>query len=387
MLDNVHASIMPLTVLCGAFGFYTTDFKQTTTRTIFTVYYYMLTLMCPITYATWTAVTVLNHVRLNDYFVVVMFSLMDIVSVVMLTFYRVKCMTDGKVINDILDNVCCADRCLRRLGITVPHKRNLVLCVTSAIAFLFIGTVIDCLIIEKARSFGANNAVVSSLAVKFVMSYCALVFFGQFVFVLYIVKQRIGLVRRAVETYSYASKRKLAWRYDNSNREVLVGIISRKWWSNLSRDQKQFNCKDLKLLYNCISEAFHKATKFYTRFYQLNFLFFVFSISLNLHFSLQSNRTSWSTILYTAFSGLLQAIAVVLCIRIKHDFDCYQTLIARLYYLQRARVLSPVIAIVDKTWLYQLAHSDADFDCGYFVVHSSLIMTLFDFVTLFIFAM
>ena len=139
MAKGFSRTVFPLSVLCIAFGLYTTDFRQTKIRRPVKVYCCLISILL---FACESAETLWDFIHIEFNFIVVTHRLMEVVVIITLAYYRVKCMTGGqKETRDICDSMGCADKYLAYIGVTVPNKRHSLLCltiysVTIAISFV-----------------------------------------------------------------------------------------------------------------------------------------------------------------------------------------------------------------------------------------------------------
>ena len=121
MKHNVTTSILPLTVSCIIFGFFTTNTIQQTINRIVTSYCYMITIvfvLVPLGFL----LDKTTQMQLN--MATVLYTVMHVARVSAVTYYRIKYITDRNVVSDIARNIAYADRSLERdAGVNVTQQK------------------------------------------------------------------------------------------------------------------------------------------------------------------------------------------------------------------------------------------------------------------------
>lgn len=130
--------MLPLSICCVVFGFCTSELKKTKLKIIVRAYCWLLTVIC---FASWAVFTVIKLTEMKYSFTSVTYLFLDTVRIIMLTYYRVKFLVRDDVISDVFKRIDYADKCLERIGIKVPHKRNQIECVAYSIVILLMSTI------------------------------------------------------------------------------------------------------------------------------------------------------------------------------------------------------------------------------------------------------
>lgn len=116
MKHNVTTSMLPLTVSYIIFGFFTTSTKQQTISRIITSYCYVITIvfvLVPLGFL----LDKTTQMQLN--MASVLYTMIHVVRVTAVTYYRIKYITDQHVVSDIVRKIAYADA-----GVNVPNKIN-----------------------------------------------------------------------------------------------------------------------------------------------------------------------------------------------------------------------------------------------------------------------
>ena len=135
---------------------------------------------------------------------------------IIVTYYRIKYITDQHVVSDIVRNIAYADRSLERdAGANVPNKSNQVVCALYTLSF----TLISIIVLYSFMNMENERKISTLLSESYSTSYFSyyLVYYGrfktlekclalhsmvlvcmQFTFMLYLISQKLGLLQSAV---------------------------------------------------------------------------------------------------------------------------------------------------------------------------------------------
>lgn len=373
MAEGINRTLTPLSVCCVVFGFCASPGNAAQT--------FYCGLLALLTFVLWSVVWVVKMANMKYTFLTVAYLLQDVVLITMVTCYRVKYVTCGAVVRDVLDNIGCADRSLGRIGVVVPHGRNRAACVVYSVAVVVVGVIaVSAYLVAACQPDQGwmrlvhENAWLFNVAAKAFTLYSAIMLLTMFTFLLYSVKQRLGFVRRAVQTD--VDGKNIAW-----GDCAFVSTAFNFRWANLIRQNYH---KELEAAFVRTYNAYRSLKKFFTVFLCLHFLMFIFSITFALYFSSLLHGDLRFHLVHTV-SIVTQFVPIFICVLITYDIDRIQSEINGLHLKNGTRLSRPVNANVKK-WFYESAAREAIFDCGYFEVDSSLFFTVFDFATLFIFS-
>ena len=377
MKANFSATILPMSFLCVAFGFFFADWKQTLVKKIVTVYCSLLT-VCLFTSGFFLS---LRHIRYMEYsFTSVTQWLLQAVLTSTFTYYRVKYILEEKVIGDILSSVRCVDKYLRHMGVNVPHKWNCAFC-TIYTAALGVTAIIWSWFTFKALHL-PDDTVMSTYMNAFLVIelFIPLAFSAQLMFILFIINQRIGFVRCAADIkYDNFSKRRVAWRCNATG--SLWNVSMRPAIS----DNEQHYITDMKKIYNCVYFAFQRVKYFYAQFLCLHFIICVFMLSISLKVLFNDFKLFHFKV-YVMINVIQNISTVFLCGNIRGKFNYITVVIAKFHCSHRIKI-SYALKTSVKYWLYQAAHQEAKFDCGFFEINSEVLLMLLDMVALFMLTM
>lgn len=112
-------------VCCIVFEFSTVQFSNKTIQKLSNVYCSSLTVMI---FVFSTISMVLNVCNSTTIYVRLMYLLLDMVSIVIVTYYRVKFVVDKLTVNNIVNNLNHAAKFLDSLGVKVQNAKDKVVC-------------------------------------------------------------------------------------------------------------------------------------------------------------------------------------------------------------------------------------------------------------------
>lgn len=182
----------------------------------------------------------------------VIYTMMHVVRLAMLTYYRIKCITEQKAIGDIFQNIDYADRSLARdAGVKVPHKTNQIVCTLCSLSFILTSIAV-LYFFTHAENWDKISQVLAEKYSEFSVYEKCLAFLSsmlvsmQFIFLLYVINQRLELLAGAIlKALEQFDGRKTAW----DNRAVCVSVSGTLEEMNGSR----VNCTKLQTIYRSIN--------------------------------------------------------------------------------------------------------------------------------------
>lgn len=377
MACNISKSSLPLSIVCVLFGFCTISVHKTQYRRYVICYCYFVTVSLVLF---WTFSSVLRVSTVEYSFASVTYLIMSVVNFVMVTWYRVKCITGQCMVRDVTDSLHYTDQYLGRLGADVPHMRNFIVCIMFS-------AVMVCFNLDKAYTvfmFHSRPKVMTVNAVK-IMQFIILVesaaftsgliFLAHFTFLLYMVKQRLALVcyvARNAEDFDYVTT---VW-----SRRVRLSFV------RVVRLQiKQIYCKNIVVAFYSTLESIFSLKKFYKNYLVLHFFITALTSAVDLFFYLVIKHTINSGTLDVC-TTILCALPVILSVFIMSEVNNIRILITRFYWQNEIKMLQPINKNIIK-WNCNITEMDPIFDCGYFPVGWALLWILFDFASLFTSAM
>lgn len=381
MENSIQKTMLPLSVCCVIFGFYTVDVKKTKFRRITTAYCVLVTILV---FTSWTAFTVIKLQTMQYCFFNVTFLLMEIVQITMITYYSVKYIVCDNVVSEIFQNIDYADMCLERLGVKVPHKKDQVECavytvVTNLMCIIFAYLATGKREVQVRVDMVGELYAVYNFVTKFSVGYSSVMLLSQFTFLLYIVKQRIGLLRCAVQRSKKYFDRKIAW-----SRHVSISVLDVSIRVTSATERR--NCFiEIQKIDDCIYNALCSIRNFYNHYYMLCVIFFILATTCGLLFSaIIGNTLQFAYV--AVWHTLLLTTPVALCMNIQRDFQAIQTIINKFYWSNKLSRLDLNTRHM-KHWMLQCLHKELKFDCGYFILDRQLLSIVFNFVSLLLFAM
>ena len=238
---------------------------------------YILVAYCSMTIllfsTSWAVRTVVHIPAMRTGFDDVMFELSEIVRITMLIYYCVKYnMNEDNIENNVIKNIHCADESFERIGVKVPHNRQRMACVATAftVASMWIINIYFNITNAKGHSnFHRFNELYTacSILVWISSAYSRIFLASRFIFMLYIVKHRLGLLRCVFEKNAIRFGRKIAWDGDVS---IYLGPTN----------EAEVYFKEICLINSCMYEAYCSVKTFYNQFCYLNEVLFVMMTSL-----------------------------------------------------------------------------------------------------------
>ena len=208
MERNIVASLMPLTVLCVICGLSLPTSRQSKLRT---VYGLAVTTVCCIL---WTVYLIVKLATVDfNYLINVMKASITTLTSIMIIYYQIKCNFRHDQISNCIANIVYVDQSLQSLYVEVPHKQNTVVCI-----LFIIGAIIFCVhfTFETLYYIDFSSLILDVKRLYKLVCFLNLYMFitVQFIYCFYliiIIRQRVRLIRRAVEAFHKLSDRNVAW--------------------------------------------------------------------------------------------------------------------------------------------------------------------------------
>ena len=204
----------------------------------------------------------------------------------------------------------------------------------------------------------------------------------QLTFKLYLINQRLGLLHCAVlREVQQLGERILAW----ANRVMVptVSVAVEESSMSVTRLQQYYN--RMQTIYISINDAYDGARDLYTVFIRLTFVVIGLATSINLLYP-SFTRDDCFFKCFCVFVVSLLIIPVLLCVWMQIIFRNTKTLGC---VRSTKRLHFPNIRLSNATKRVQFKQfrQEQTFDNGYFAVDSTLLLVMFNFVSLFVFSM
>lgn len=367
-----------LTVCCIISGFYTGGVKKTMFKPIAIAYCWLLTVLCLTNWIFYT-ITVLPKIQYD--FINIMYTLLEIVRVIMITYYRVRYLTGGDLISDIIRNIDYADNCLEHMCADVFHRGDQMECVAYTGVTLFTFVTFAFFAFQQKSTHGDSEMPSEFYSVHhkitdFAMIYSVFILSTQFTFLLHRVKKRMVRLRRAVEESEIRSGRRLAWTCEKTAVIQITGI------ENAVMERLNYLNK-VKQVDRCLYDAFCSIKIFYSNFFCLQVILFVLGCSIILSFCAFNKKFLYLVCILAWFTSV-QNFSVALCMFIQSEFQTIQAVVNKEYWTINEKYFAMILRNMSK-WQLRCVCMDRRFDCGYFKINIKLLPLLLDFVSLFIF--
>lgn len=368
---SVKKTVLPLSICCALFGFYAVDVRNKKTKCIVTAY---CCLLAALYFITWSLDVVIQvEVRQFNYnFYTVLYQFLDLLWIINIIYCSVKCTTENHVIGDIYNNIDFSANYLNRMGVRASYRREQLYCVACSIVILTLWITLSCYVIQQTailRDLHVFNKqyTLYNIVAKFSRGYSIVVLLTNFAFVLYIIKRRILILRHAVQKYEVWFEGKPAWSSDVTVSISHVGI------------QRKHYFMEILITYACLYDAHCSIRKFFDTFYSISMLSFALSIPIAIINSVRGSDCIG--FYYSLFLTALQTAPLVLCISIRRDLQTIQTIIGKLHWSNGVKHCENL-----KKLLSHCVNKNPNIDGEYFEMDSNLLLKMFDFVMLFIFA-
>ena len=183
---------------------------------------------------------------------------------------------------------------------------------------------------------------------------------------MYILWQRVRLACRAADRYDKLSDSKVAWK-DHVIVPRLVQPSSGDYSTELRDSFMTVTC-----VYRLVYRTFGTLKRLYATYV------IVVSYSLEIFYGIIEGMTPLKIVIF--ISCVVSAMPLFICQSIGSEVQCF---IHRFYHKSKLRN----VRNCTKLLVYEYAHQEKTFDCGLFEVDTSLLCTLYDFISLFVFAM
>ena len=375
--------MLPLSICCLVFGFSTIRFRNSTVNKTVKAY------CCLVTIFGLTCWSVKFIQKLLDYrnlkFAGCVYLFMDTVRITMQTYYRVKCAKNQNILSDILENINYVDKRLAREGIRAQHTRNFIVCILYPVISILLNmllprTTIARVNISKALASIHETTNAYNTAVRAFTYYSALFFLMQFVFLMYIIVERMKLVRYAFVNFKENESRKLAWNIETSC-FIIAGNFRRLMIEEKQQQQRYLN--QIKTLLYPMCDVFNIANGWYKHFFYCCIFYLVFSTSLAILFTTIAPGAGH---MIRNLDHFIQHVFIPLCLvtHVSNEFQRIKKIVHNLYYTNgwislKSKTINPLYS--------NCLYSDKIFGCGYFKMKWTLLSVVFHFVSLLVFAM
>lgn len=361
MGKSIEKTMLPLTICSTASGFYTLQIKKTNLKYIAIAYCCLLAIFFSTKIVPFT-VSKFHALQFNFY--TVSSVLAELVQGTMLTYYCIKFIAQAGAVTDVLARINYADRRLERIGVGAARGREQTLCAAYTILNIFVSTVRSVILHPFFKRASRKLTISKVYSVYYVTVSPVLIHSSEmllihFVYLLYTVKQRVSRLRYAVERIDYIFARRNAW--DNTRRDI-------------SASRQEYYLIEIQEIKRCLFETFLGVQKFYKHYYPLNLLLYILRMSVLLFLCATKIYPS-SLIYFIERNTLLLVASVALCVNMRYEFHCVQSLINNFYWSSKVKRS------------IQCAHRDLVFSCGYFDVDYNFLKIAFTLLVLLSFAM
>lgn len=368
---SVKKTVLPLSICCTLFGFYAVDVRNKKIKCIVTAY---CCLLAALYFITWSLNIVMqvNVIQFNYNFYTVLYQFLDLLWIINIIYCSVKCVTENHVISDIYNNIDFSANYLNRMGVEASYRREQLYSVACSIVILTLWITLSCYVIQQTailrglHVFNKQYTLYNTIA-KFSRGYSIVVLLTIYAFVLYIIKQRILILRYAVQKYEVWFERIPAWSSGVTVSITHVGI------------QRKHYFMEILITYGCPYDAYCSIRKFFDNFYSISVLSFALSFPIATISSVRGSDCIG--FYYSLFLTALQTAPLVLCISIRRDLQTIQTIIGKLHWSNGVKHCENL-----KKLLSHCVYKNPNIDGEYFEMDSNLLSKMFDFVMLFIFA-
>lgn len=374
----VRKSMLPVSVCCTVFGFYTNHVRSERLQRTLVAYCWLLTVLFTTNSAAYT-VSKLTTIQYNA--VHVAYELLQIVHIVMLTFYRVKYCVHADTLSDVYKNIECADKSLERVGVRVSRKKERAECATFLVVVIAVVSIRTLYAVSNGRSHHSYDSLRSvhskwNFFVKYALTYSRNMILAQLILLLYTVKKRLVFLGQAIKGGEKYFGIRIAW----------VGAVT--VYTSIGRtpsNDKNAYYQEIKRISTYINNAFCNIKKFYQQLFCFLVVLWILAVSVTLFYSLMERDVLYF-LYFTAWNTLLNVLPVILCISIRREFVTVQNLLHQVYWSNNTGRGNPNSRNANRV-LLRCANMDWTFDCRYFKADVRVLSVLFDFVALLVFAM
>lgn len=374
METNMYRSMLPLSICCLVLGFSTIRFKPTLANITVKAYCWLVTIFG---FICWSASLIWNLLYNEKFnFIGIQYMIVDIFRITSVTYYRIMYMKNPNILDELLENMSYLDECLQSASIKVHHTMDVIFCALFIVVNLAIHIAFSYFVLLDINSkFNSvqNVIYVYSSVEKTLTYYSMLLLLMHFLYLVYVVKERLRLVHFAVEKYEETDGRRSAWTGVTTFSiagGLRVLVIKRHEYLEL-----------LNILQNCMADVLFMMKNFYKYFFYTCVIFSVISTSFTIvHLATQIHTVYF----FILFDHVLQCIVIplYLCVSIANDFHKIHSV---LYYLNitndREALNAELIALH-----YTSMTLEKHIDFGYFKMEWALLYVIFNIVPLIVFS-
>lgn len=366
MSHSVYSTLLPVSIFCTVFGFFTADFANKIVRTSQRVYCSAVTVLAFVLGATGLFVR-LSTVQVDN--VSFMFLVGYPLVLLIITYYRIKCGCDENAVSNILNDLNYADKCFQSIGVNAVRTRDYIIYFAYLLLTTINGFIILCMFMRNvAPSTNINRKLIAQFDSGFLiyehlfLSYSYTAIIDYHYAILYNIKIRVNVLLQTVA------------------KPTTLSACSAGEFTRI--EQHQF-CNKLHSIFYSLMDAYHSTTDFFNEIFHLHIFLIIFSQSLYILYS--TSQTSHFHLIFNTVNMLVKQI-LPLCLP-----NC---IVSEFYNIRRSinniqeeNIGSSVHTALKKI-NYRFIFSEITYEYGgYFTVDMSLICFIFDFVTLIVFAM
>lgn len=380
MGDTVLRHLWPLTVLATLCCFYTVVCRNAMLRNTVLAYCCVTSLFH---FALCTVYLWRKTYTLEITYVGVAFTILDAVSMLILTYYRIKYIRQADLYSSIFENISYVDRYIEDVvdrGRVSRAKYKIViniyltvseivqiygLCVSlETYKLVFAG--------EKKLLFDVDTTYMTLMKFLFTLSTIPLT--HEFLYVLYTLHQCVGSLCRAVDSVEIFDAKKIAW-VTNS----VYTMDSTKRDNTLIR--KLTYLKSIQSACTALHNAYCTVKMFYSCFVSYLLIVTVF-VGIGLVLSKSAGMESIFHICLVLRLIEMEIGPIVLCTAIRFKLRKIHSIFENYYYMNKSNLLKRKLENCVQHFMF----SSIQFDCGFFELDYYLLWMALDFILLFVFA-
>lgn len=379
MTTDVYSPMIVLSVLCATFGLSTVGFKYQ--YKMLNIYAFVMAMFCSLIDIINLFVLVCFMSKTYIHFV----SLASTVtSICLVMYYRFKFFKMEQHNRRIMDNINYIDKVFNTVGIKTPGTQN---AMEYSVSIFIIAATITTIIygnkfleqffesIERME-FSWNLCSQIALTIHMTTCYILLIYFS---YVNNMIFQRLRILRCAIENAGKYRKRNIAWI--DVRRVSFVDCIR----PETEKQETMHYFKSLKLIHECIFDAFSSVEQFFSFLISINFVCTLIFSAVNLMFFVASDEFPSVEFVLFIFREVFSAVLPILfCQSATWEFERILIHIVNIEYDKELKFIRNFI----RKWCYQQwLLGEYKINCKYFLMDSSLIPYRFNIICLIFFAL
>ena len=150
----------------------------------------------------------------------------DVISAVILSYYRIKYIVEGDNIRSVLNNLDYVDKTLRSIGVKIPYAKDHITCAVVSILSMSVRLLSSYIFMRPIKPTSLLTKVTlefetfSNKLAKSSLFYSVIVLEFYVTLILYVIRQRLTLLCLAIFSYNYL--RSTAW--DNNTTMMCIDV-------------------------------------------------------------------------------------------------------------------------------------------------------------------